>query len=45
MDGTKFNLYSKNGVELTEEIISLVSKMDVGRKEFMEYKEVNKKID
>ena len=45
MDGTKFNLSSKNAVELTDEIISLVSKMYVGRKEFMEFKEVNKKID
>ena len=45
MDGTKFNLSSKNALELTDEIISLVSKMYVGRKEFMEFKEVNKKID
>ena len=45
MDGTKFNLSSKNALELTDEIISLVSKMYVGRKEFMEFKEVNIKID
>ena len=45
MDGTKFNLSSKNAKELTDEIISLVSNMYVGRKEFMEFKEVNKKID
>ncbi len=42
MDGTKFNLSSKNAKDLTDEIISLVSKMYVGRKEF---KEFNKKID
>ena len=45
MDGTKFNLSSKNAKDLTDEIISLVSNMYVGRKEFMEFKEVNKKID
>ena len=45
MDGTKFNLKSKNAKDLTNEIISLVSKMYVGRKEFMEFKELNKKID
>ena len=45
MDGTKFNLSSKNAKELTDEIISLVSNMYVGRKEFMEFKELNKKID
>ena len=45
MDGTKFDLSSKNAKELTDEIISLVSNMYVGRKEFMEFKEVNKKID
>ena len=33
MDGTKFNLSSKNAKELTDEIISLVSNMYVGRKE------------
>ena len=45
MDGTKFNLSSKNAKELTDEIISLVSNMYVGRKEFMEFKELNKRID
>ena len=45
MDGTKFNLSSKNAKDLTDEIISLVSNMYVGRKEFREFKEVNKKID
>ena len=45
MDGSKFNLSSKNAKDLTDEIISLVSNMYVGRKEFMEFKELNKKID
>ena len=45
MDGTKFNLSSKNAKELTDEIISLVSNMYVGRKEFMEFKELDKKSD
>ena len=45
MDGTKFNLSSKNAKDLTDEIISLVSKMYVGRKEFKEFKDLNKKID
>jgi hypothetical protein len=45
MDGSKFNLSSKNAKDLTDEIISLVSNMYVGRKEFREFKEVNKKID
>ena len=45
MDGTKFNLSSKNAKNLTDEIISLVSKMYVGRKEFVEFKKLNKKID
>ena len=42
MDGTKFNLSSKNAKDLTDEFISLVSKMYVGRKEFMEFKKLNK---
>jgi hypothetical protein len=42
MDGTKFNLSSKNAEDLTDEIISLLSKMYFGRKEF---KEFNNKID
>ena len=45
MDGTKFNLSSKNAKDVTDEIISLVSNMYVGRKEFIEFKELNKKID
>ena len=43
MDGTKFNLSSKNAVDLTDEVISLVSKMYFGKKEFKEFKELNKK--
>ena len=37
MDGTKFNLSSKNAKDLTDELITLVSKMYVGRKEFIEF--------
>ena len=40
MDGTKFNLSSKNAIDLTDENISLVSKMYVGRKEFREFKKL-----
>ena len=42
MDGTKFNLSSKNAKDLTDEFISLVSKMYIGRKEFIEFKKLNK---
>ena len=42
MDGTKFNLSSKNARDLTDEIILLVSKMYIGRKEFKEFKKLNK---
>ena len=42
MDGTKFNLSSKNAKDLTDELITLVSKMYVGRKEFIEFKTLNK---
>ena len=42
MDGTKFNLSSKNAKDLTYELITLVSKMYVGRKEFIEFKKLNK---
>ena len=42
MDGTKFNLSSKNAKDLTDEFISLVSKMYVGRKELIEFKKLNK---
>ena len=41
MDGTKFYLSSKNAIDLTDEIILLVSKMYVGRKEFREFKKLN----
>ena len=43
MDGTNFNLSSKNAADLTDEVISLVSKMYFGKKEFDEFKELNKK--
>ena len=43
MDGTKFNLSSENAVDLTDEIISLVSRMYFGKKDFDEFKELNKK--
>ena len=42
MDGTKFNLFSKNAVDLTDEVISLVSKMSFGKKEFKDFKKINK---
>ena len=42
MDGTKFNLSSKNAIDLTDEVISLVSKMYFGKKEFKEFKELKK---
>ena len=44
MDGTKFNLSSKNALDLTDEVISLVSKMYFGEKEFKEFKELKKKL-
>ncbi|MBK86615.1 MAG: hypothetical protein CMC86_05395 [Flavobacteriaceae bacterium] len=43
MDGTNFNLSSKNAVDLTDEVISLVSKMYFGKKEFDEFEKLNKK--
>ena len=43
MDGTKFNLSSKNAMDLTDEVISLVSRMYFGKKEFNEFKKLNKK--
>ena len=43
MDGTKFNLSSKNAVDLTDEVISPVSKMYFGKKEFNEFKKLNEK--
>ena len=42
MDRTKFNLSSKNALDLTDEVISLVSKMYFGEKEFKEFKEFKK---
>tara|TARA_B100000989_G_scaffold180099_1_gene135323 strand:+ start:1527 stop:1913 length:387 start_codon:yes stop_codon:yes gene_type:complete len=42
MDGTKFNLSSKNAEDITDEVISLVSKMYFGEKEFEEFKELKK---
>ena len=44
MDGTKFNLSSKNALDLTDEVISLVSKMYFGEKDFKEFKELKKKL-
>ena len=40
MDGTKFNLSSKNAKDLTDEIISLVSKMYFDKREFLEFKKL-----
>ena len=45
MDGTKFNLSSKNAVDLTDEVISLVSSMYFGKKEFNEFKDLIKFVD
>ena len=42
MDGSKFNLSSKNPTDLTNEVISLVSKMYHGKKEFKEFQELKK---
>ena len=42
MDGSKFNLSSKNAIDLTNEVISLVSKMYLGKKEFKEFQELKK---
>ena len=41
MDGSKFNLSSKNAVDLTDEVILLVSRMYFGKKEYNEFKELN----
>ena len=43
MDGTKFNLSSENAVDLTNEVISLVSSMSFGKKEFNDFKKTNLK--
>ena len=45
MDGTKFDLSSNNAKDLTDEIILLVSKMYIGRKEYVQFKNLNKTID
>ena len=41
MDGTTFDLSSKNAKEITDELILLVSKMYFGKKEFKNFKKVN----
>ena len=43
MDGTVFNLFSNNAVDLTDEVISLVSKMYFGEKEFNQFKKLIEK--
>ena len=43
MDGTTFNLSSENAKDLTDEVISLVSGMYYGKKEFKVFKELYKK--
>jgi hypothetical protein len=42
MDGTTFNLSSENAEDLTDEVISLVSGMYFGKKEFDAFNELNK---
>ena len=42
MDGTKFNLSSKNAKEITNELIILVSKMYTGKKEIESFKKIKK---
>ena len=42
MDGTTFDLSSKNAKDLTDEVISLVSRMYYGKNEFKEFKGLNK---
>jgi hypothetical protein len=43
MDGTKFNLSSNDAVNLTDEVILLVSKMNFGEKEFNQFKRLIEK--
>lgn len=43
MDGTTFNLSSENAEDLTDEVITLVAGMYFGKKEFKDFKELNKK--
>ena len=45
IDGTKFNLSSKNAVDLTDEVISLVGSMYFGKKELNEFKDQIKFVD
>ena len=45
MDGTKFNLSSKNALDITDEVISLVGKMNFGKKELNEFKKIEKVSD
>ena len=40
MDGTKFSLSSKNALDLTDEVISLVSSMSFGKKEYNDFKKI-----
>ncbi|MDG1973838.1 MAG: hypothetical protein P8I26_02235 [Flavobacteriaceae bacterium] len=42
MDGTTFDLSSENAKDLTDEVISLVSRMYYGKNEFKEFKGLNK---
>ena len=42
MDGTTFDLSSENAKDLTDEVISLVSRMYYGKNEFNEFKGLNK---
>ena len=42
MDGTIFNLSSKNAEDLTDEVITLISGMYFGKKEFNAFEELNK---
>ncbi len=40
LDGTRFNLVSKNATDITNELILLVSKMYTGKKEFESFKKI-----
>tara|TARA_B100001063_G_C16561422_1_gene451186 strand:+ start:340 stop:723 length:384 start_codon:yes stop_codon:yes gene_type:complete len=42
MDGTTFNLSSENAEDLTDEVITLISGMYFGKKEFNAFEELNK---
>lgn len=43
LDGTRFNLVSKNATDITNELILLVSKMYTGKKEFESFKKLKNK--